>query len=41
MIAEINIVPGVPGEDNKRDLAERIIYTIKTIKVTLNPRQLA
>lgn len=41
MKAEINNIPGVPGEDNKRDLTERIIYTNKTIKGTLYPRQLA
>lgn len=41
MKAEINIISGVPGEDKKRDLTDRVIYTIKTIKGTLNPRQLA
>lgn len=40
MKAEINNIPGVPGEVSKRDLTDRIMYTIKTIKGTLNPRQL-
>lgn len=41
MKAEINVIPGVPEEGNKRDLTERIIYIIKNIKGMLNPRQLA